>query len=71
VIAAARTDRPAAPGAALVHLLPHGWLHRLHERRLGMSAAQFDAVNFAGLVLSKVGVLLLNVVPCVALDLVA
>jgi hypothetical protein len=36
-----------------------------------MSAAQFDAINLAGLVLDKVGVLLLNVVPCVALYLVA
>jgi hypothetical protein len=54
----------------LLLVLPHGWMHRLHARWLGLSASQFDSINFAGLVVYKAGVLLFNVVPCVALYLV-
>jgi hypothetical protein len=54
----------------LILVLPHGWLHRWHARWLGLPAAHFDAANYVALVLYKSGVLLFNVVPCVALYLV-
>jgi hypothetical protein len=51
-------------------VLPHGWLHRLWGRWFRLSAEQFDMVNFAGIVLYKLGVLLFNLVPYIALRIV-
>jgi hypothetical protein len=36
-----------------------------------LSTEQFDAVNFAGIALYKVGILLFNLVPWIALRIVA
>lgn len=51
-------------------VLPHEWLYRLWGKWFRLSAEQFDAINFAGMVLFKIGVLLFNVVPYVALRIV-
>jgi len=51
----------------LLYMLPHGWLYRLWGRWFRLTAEQFDTLNFAGMALYKVGILLLNLVPCVAL----
>ena len=52
--------------------LPRGWMYR-SWRRWGfrLSDEQFDALNYGGLMLYKMGVLLFNVVPYVALRIVA
>jgi hypothetical protein len=55
----------------LLLALPHQWLYRLWGRWFRLSTEQFDTVNFAGIVLYKVGVLLFNLVPYIALRLVA
>jgi hypothetical protein len=57
---------------ALVFLLRplHDAIHRLTGRWFRLSVEQFDAINYAGIVLYKVGVLLFNLVPFVALLLV-
>lgn len=54
----------------LLLVLPHEWLYRLWGKWFRLSAEQFDAINFAGMVLFKVGVLLFNVVPYIALRIV-
>jgi hypothetical protein len=54
----------------LVYRLAHGWLWRLWARWFRLTEEQFDAVNFGGMAVYKVGVLLLNLVPCVALYIV-
>lgn len=55
----------------LLFLLPHEWMYRLWGRWFRMSPQQFDAVNFAGIALYKVGVLLFNLVPYIALRIAA
>ena len=52
---------------AVLIMLPHQWMYRLFERWCRLTPEQFDAVNFAGLVLFKILVLLFNVVPYIAL----
>jgi len=54
----------------LLYLLPHEWLYRLWGRWFRLTAKEFDTINFAGIVLYKVGVLLFNLVPYVALRIV-
>ena len=54
----------------LVYVLAHGRLCRLWGRWFRLTEEQFDAINFGGMALYKVGVLLFNVVPCVALYIV-
>jgi hypothetical protein len=51
----------------LLFVLPHEWLYRLWGRWFHLTAQQFDAVNFAGIALYKVGIILFNLVPYVAL----
>ena len=51
----------------LLLVLLRDWLYRLWGKWFRLSAEQFDAINFAGMVLFKIGVLLFNVVPYVAL----
>ena len=54
----------------LLYALPHTWLHRLWGRWFRLTTEQFDAINFAGIVIYKVGILLFNLVPYVALVIV-
>jgi hypothetical protein len=54
----------------LVFLLAHDWIYRLHSRWFHLSREQFDALHYAGMAIFKVGILLLNLVPYIALHLV-
>ena len=49
----------------------HGWIHRLHGRWFRLSVEQFDAIHYGGMAVYKVGVLLFNLVPLLALLIVA
>jgi len=51
----------------LLYVLPHGWLYRIWGRWFRLTAEQFDAVNFAGIAFYKLGILLFNLVPYLAL----
>jgi hypothetical protein len=48
----------------------HDWLFRLHGRWFSLTVAQFDALHYGGMAAYKIGILLLNLVPYVALSLV-
>ena len=50
-------------------VLAHGRLYRLHARWFKLSVETFDVMHFAGLSLYKMGVILLNLVPLIALYL--
>lgn len=52
-------------------LVAHDRLCRLHARWFRLSAPQFDAVHCAGMAVYKIGVLLFNVVPYVAVRIIA
>jgi hypothetical protein len=56
---------------SLLFVMPHEWVYRLWSRWFRLSIEQFDAVNFAGIVLYKMGILLFNLIPYVALRIVA
>ncbi|MFZ3183614.1 MAG: DUF6868 family protein [Pseudomonas sp.] len=45
----------------------HDWLYRLHGRWFRLSVETFDALHYAGMAVYKIGVILLNLVPLIAL----
>ncbi len=45
-------------------------LHRLWGRWFRLSTEQFDIINIGGITIYKIGILLFNIVPCIALYLV-
>ena len=54
----------------LVFRAAHDRLHRFHGRWFRLSAEQFDAIHYGAMAVYKVGVLLINLVPYVALRIV-
>ena len=44
-------------------------MYRLHQRWFKLSRETFDALNWAGIAVYKLGIMLLNLVPLVALYL--
>ena len=54
----------------LFFLLAHDWMYRVHGRWFHLSVEQFDALHYASMALFKIGILLFNLVPYVALHLV-
>jgi hypothetical protein len=52
---------------AAVFVYAHDWMYRLHTRWFTLSVETFDALHYAGLSIYKIGILLLNLVPLVAL----
>jgi hypothetical protein len=52
-----------------VFVYAHDWIYRLHTRWFKLSVETFNALHYAGLSIYKIGVILLNVVPLVALCL--
>jgi hypothetical protein len=53
-----------------VFSLAHDWLYRLHSRWFHLSAETFDTLHYASMALYKIGVIILNLVPLIALWLV-
>lgn len=51
----------------LVFTLAHDWVYRMHTRWFRLSVEAFDALNYGGVALYKVGIVLLNLVPLLAL----
>jgi hypothetical protein len=54
----------------LVFWFGHDWMFRLHSRWFHMSQERFDSIHYAAMAVYKVGILLFNLVPYVALRLV-
>lgn len=55
----------------LAFLFAHDWMRKLHTRWFRLPAAHFDAIHYAGMGLYKLGIFLFNLVPYVALVIVA
>ena len=49
----------------------HDWMFRLHSRWFRLSRESFDAVHYQSMATYKIGVLLLNLVPYLALLLLS
>ncbi len=54
----------------LFYLFPHEWLYRIWRKWFHLSTEQFDSLNFAGMTLYKLGIILFNLVPYLALLIV-
>ncbi len=54
-----------------VFVFAHDWMYRMHGHWFKLSVETFDAIHYAGLSVYKIGVLLLNLVPLIALYLVS
>ena len=54
----------------LFFLLAHDWMYQLHGRWFHLSVEQFDALHYAGMAIFKIGILLFNLVPYMALHIV-
>lgn len=48
----------------------HDWLYRLHSRWFKISVETFDTIHYAGLAVYKIGILLFNLAPLIALHFV-
>jgi len=51
----------------LVFMLAHDWMYQFHGRWFHLSVDQFDMLHYAGLSVYKIGIILLNLVPYIAL----
>jgi hypothetical protein len=52
-----------------VFVLGHDWMYRLHSRWFGFSVEIFDAINYAGLAVFKIGIMLFYLTPLIALSI--
>jgi hypothetical protein len=50
--------------------LAHDWIHRFHGKWFLLSREQFDALHYVGLSVFKMGIILFNLVPYIALHIV-
>jgi hypothetical protein len=48
----------------------HEWMYRFHGRWFRMPAEQFDAIHYTAMAIYKIGIILFNLVPYVALHIV-
>jgi hypothetical protein len=53
-----------------VFSLAHDWIYRLHSRWFSFSAETFDALHYACMAVYKIGIIMLNIAPLIALWLV-
>jgi len=49
-----------------VFILAHDWLYRLHTCFFLLSDEAFDAVHYGGMAVYKIGILLFNLAPLIA-----
>ena len=51
-------------------IFAHDWLYRMHSRWFKIPVETFDAVHYGGIAVYKIGIMLLNLVPLIALHFV-
>lgn len=54
-----------------VFVFAYDWLYRMHTRWFKLSVETFDAIHYAGMATYKIGIIFLNLVPLLALYLIA
>ena len=55
----------------VVFVFAHNWMYGIHARWFKLSVETFDAIHYAGLSVYKIGIILLNLAPLVALWLIS
>ena len=53
----------------LFFVFAHDWMYAIHGRWFKLSTETFDAIHYSGMAVYKIGILLFNLVPLVALFL--
>jgi uncharacterized protein DUF6868 len=53
----------------LIFMLAHDWMYQFHGRWFHLSVEQFDMLHYAGMSIFKIGIILLNLVPYIALHI--
>ena len=51
-------------------LLAHDWTYRLHKKWFNLSVETFDTIHYTGLALYKIGIILFNLAPYLALRII-
>ena len=54
----------------LFFMMAHDWLQRLHGRWFRLPVERYDALNYGGMMLYKLGIILFNLVPYIALRII-
>ena len=54
-----------------VFVFAHDWMYGMHSRWFKLSVEAFDTIHYTGLSVYKIGIILLNLVPLIALFLVS
>ena len=54
----------------LFFALAHDWMYRFHGKWFKVSTEKFDTLHYAGMALFKMGILLFNLVPYLAMRIV-
>ena len=52
----------------LLFVFAHDWMLNIHVRWFRLSRDQFDVLNYAGMSIFKIGIILFNLVPFVVLS---
>lgn len=55
----------------LFFMFAHDWMHRFYSRWFRLPVEQFDIIHYAAMGIYKIGIILFNLVPYVALLIVA
>lgn len=55
---------------ALWFILAHDFMYRMHHKWFNLSEERFDLVNYAGMALYKIAIIVLNIVPYLALRII-
>jgi hypothetical protein len=55
----------------LVFIQAHDWMYRLQSRLFHLSVEQFDTVHYGGMAVFKIGIMLFNLAPYIALTIVS
>ncbi len=55
----------------LVFKLGHDWLHLLHGKWFALNEQQFDLINYCGMGLFKLFILIFNLAPYLALHIIS
>lgn len=50
-----------------VFVFAHRWIYQLHSRWFALPVETFDAIHYSGLAVYKIGILLFNLAPLLAL----
>lgn len=50
--------------------LAHDWMYNLNRNWFPISSEVFDVINYGGIGLYKLGILMFNLMPCIALYIV-